>query len=162
MTISKRRISTKPDAESRGDDYRRRALVAETGRSTPAVRRKTSSSSRTISPATPYGGTTTARCRRRSSTRCSPISFARQGQASLRAGSLRRRDHHFRVKTRVFTEYAWHSLFIRTLLIRPQAIELATSPELTIVDLPSSAPTRSVTAAAPKRSSPSTSPARSS
>ena len=31
----------------------------------------------------------------------------------------------FRIKTRVFTELAWHSLFIRTLLIRPEASELA-------------------------------------
>ena len=47
-------------------------------------------------------------------------------------------DHHFRVKTRVFTEYAWHSLFIRTMLIRPERDELAAFvPELTIVDLPS-------------------------
>jgi phosphoenolpyruvate carboxykinase (ATP) len=28
-------------------------------------------------------------------------------------------DPSFRIKTRVFTELAWHSLFIRTLLIRP-------------------------------------------
>ncbi len=28
-------------------------------------------------------------------------------------------DQTFRVRTRVFTEYAWHSLFIRTMLIRP-------------------------------------------
>jgi phosphoenolpyruvate carboxykinase (ATP) len=42
------------------------------------------------------------------------------------------------VKTRVVTEYAWHSLFIRNLLIRPEAAELASFvPELTIVDLPS-------------------------
>ena len=30
-------------------------------------------------------------------------------------------DPTFRIKTRVFTELAWHSLFIRTLLIRPEA-----------------------------------------
>jgi phosphoenolpyruvate carboxykinase (ATP) len=47
-------------------------------------------------------------------------------------------DVHFRVRTRVFTEYAWHSLFIRTMLIRPDRSELASFvPELTIVDLPS-------------------------
>ena len=47
-------------------------------------------------------------------------------------------DPSFRIKTRVFTELAWHSLFIRTLLIRPEASELASFvPELTIVDLPS-------------------------
>ena len=31
----------------------------------------------------------------------------------------------YRVEARVFTEYAWHSLFIRNLLIRPQREELA-------------------------------------
>jgi phosphoenolpyruvate carboxykinase (ATP) len=47
-------------------------------------------------------------------------------------------DPAFRVKARVFTELAWHSLFIRNLLIRPEAAELAAfAPELTIVDLPS-------------------------
>src|SRR5215475_7389406 len=47
-------------------------------------------------------------------------------------------DPSFRIKTRVFTELAWHSLFIRTLLIRPEASELASFvPELTIIDLPS-------------------------
>ena len=30
-------------------------------------------------------------------------------------------DPSFQIKTRVFTELAWHSLFIRTLLIRPEA-----------------------------------------
>ena len=44
----------------------------------------------------------------------------------------------YRIKTRVFTELAWHSLFIRQLLIRPVAPELEDFiPELTIVDLPS-------------------------
>ena len=47
-------------------------------------------------------------------------------------------DPSLRIKTRVFTELAWHSLFIRTLLIRPEASELASFvPELTIIDLPS-------------------------
>jgi len=47
-------------------------------------------------------------------------------------------DPQFRIKTRVYTELAWHSLFIRTLLIRPEFAELADfAPELTIVDLPS-------------------------
>lgn len=47
-------------------------------------------------------------------------------------------DHKHRVKARVFTEYAWHSLFIRNLLIRPAASELASFvPEMTIIDLPS-------------------------
>lgn len=47
-------------------------------------------------------------------------------------------DPAYRVKARVFTEFAWHSLFIRNLLIRPELGELKDYiPELTIVDLPS-------------------------
>ena len=47
-------------------------------------------------------------------------------------------DPQYRIKTRVFTELAWHSLFIRQLLIRPERSELASFvPEFTIVDLPS-------------------------
>ena len=47
-------------------------------------------------------------------------------------------DHRYRIKTRVYTELAWHSLFIRTLLIRPERGELRSfAPDLTIVDLPS-------------------------
>ncbi len=47
-------------------------------------------------------------------------------------------DPKYRIKTRVFTELAWHSLFIRQLLIRPDRSELASFiPEFTIVDLPS-------------------------
>ncbi len=43
-----------------------------------------------------------------------------------------------RVRVRVVTEYAWHSLFIRNLLIRPTADELQNfTPEMIIVDLPS-------------------------
>jgi phosphoenolpyruvate carboxykinase (ATP) len=43
-----------------------------------------------------------------------------------------------RVKVRVITEQAWHSLFIRTLLVRPEAEILADfMPEYTIIDLPS-------------------------
>lgn len=40
--------------------------------------------------------------------------------------------------TRVITEYAWHSLFIRNLLIRPDVTDLASfEPSFTIIDLPS-------------------------
>ncbi|MPZ55675.1 MAG: phosphoenolpyruvate carboxykinase [Rhizobiales bacterium] len=47
-------------------------------------------------------------------------------------------DPKYRIKTRVYTELAWHSLFIRQLLIRPARSELAKFiPDLTIVDLPS-------------------------
>jgi phosphoenolpyruvate carboxykinase (ATP) len=51
----------------------------------------------------------------------------------LRAGA----DAEFGVRTRVFTQLAWHSLFIRTLLLRPNRSELATFvPELTIYCCP--------------------------
>lgn len=47
-------------------------------------------------------------------------------------------DPAYRVSTRVFTEFAWHSLFIRNLLIRPTVEQLASFvPDLTIIDLPS-------------------------
>jgi phosphoenolpyruvate carboxykinase (ATP) len=43
-----------------------------------------------------------------------------------------------RVRVRVINELAWHSLFIRTMLVRPEAAEIAGfEPEFTIVDLPS-------------------------
>src|SRR6478672_5550718 len=50
-------------------------------------------------------------------------------------------DPKYRIKTRIFTELAWHSLFIRQLLIRPERKDLADFvPELTIVDFPSFKP----------------------
>jgi phosphoenolpyruvate carboxykinase (ATP) len=43
-----------------------------------------------------------------------------------------------RVRVRVINELAWHNLFIRTLLVRPDTDELAGfAPEFTIIDLPS-------------------------
>ena len=43
-----------------------------------------------------------------------------------------------RVRVRVINELAWHNLFIRTLLVRPELDELADFvPEYTIIDLPS-------------------------
>jgi len=43
-----------------------------------------------------------------------------------------------RVRVRVVNELAWHNLFIRTLLVRPETAELAGfEPEFTIIDLPS-------------------------
>jgi phosphoenolpyruvate carboxykinase (ATP) len=43
-----------------------------------------------------------------------------------------------RVNVRVVNEFAWHNLFIRTLLVRPEASELGDfRPEYTIIDLPS-------------------------
>jgi phosphoenolpyruvate carboxykinase (ATP) len=47
-------------------------------------------------------------------------------------------DEAERVNVRVFTEKAWHSLFIRNLLIRPEAEALQSFvPKLTILDMPS-------------------------
>jgi phosphoenolpyruvate carboxykinase (ATP) len=44
----------------------------------------------------------------------------------------------YRVNVRVITQLAWHNLFVRTLLVRPRADELAGfEPEYTIVNLPS-------------------------
>src|SRR4051794_152682 len=52
----------------------------------------------------------------------------------LRGGA----DPAHSINVRVYTEYAWHSLFIRKLLIRPPTSELAGFwPDLTIIDLPS-------------------------
>jgi phosphoenolpyruvate carboxykinase (ATP) len=43
----------------------------------------------------------------------------------------------YRVNVRVINEYAWHSMFIRTMLVRPAAQDLAGfKPEFTIIDLP--------------------------
>ncbi|HEX8527435.1 phosphoenolpyruvate carboxykinase, partial [Allosphingosinicella sp.] len=43
-----------------------------------------------------------------------------------------------RVRVRVINELAWHNLFIRTLLVRPEPAELeGFVPEFTIIDLPS-------------------------
>jgi phosphoenolpyruvate carboxykinase (ATP) len=43
----------------------------------------------------------------------------------------------YRVNVRVINEFAWHNLFIRTLLVRPEASVLADfAPEYTIIDLP--------------------------
>jgi phosphoenolpyruvate carboxykinase (ATP) len=43
-----------------------------------------------------------------------------------------------RVRVRVVNEFAWHNLFIRTLLVRPDAADLeGFAPEFTIIDLPS-------------------------
>ena len=44
----------------------------------------------------------------------------------------------YRVNVRVINQMAWHNLFIRTLLVRPAADELAGfEPEYTIINLPS-------------------------
>jgi len=52
-------------------------------------------------------------------------------------------DPRHRLKTRVYTEYAWHSLFIRNLLIRRQGRRsTVSSRSLRFLDLPSFQPSR--------------------
>ena len=47
-------------------------------------------------------------------------------------------DLTHRISVRIVTEYAWHSLFVHQLLIRPTAEQLKSfAPEFTIIDLPS-------------------------
>lgn len=47
-------------------------------------------------------------------------------------------DEDHRLPVRVYTEYAWHSMFIATMLIRPKRDEIESfAPKLTIVDFPS-------------------------
>jgi len=47
-------------------------------------------------------------------------------------------DERLKLPSRIITEYAWHSLFIRNLLIRPERDTLAAfDPKMTIIDLPS-------------------------
>jgi phosphoenolpyruvate carboxykinase (ATP) len=46
-------------------------------------------------------------------------------------------DRGRRLNVRAYTEYAWHSLFIRNLLIRPPAAEAGFIPDFTILALPS-------------------------
>ncbi len=50
----------------------------------------------------------------------------------LRGGA----DKKYAINVRVFTEYAWHSLFIQHLLVRPPMDERGAAPDFTIVDLP--------------------------
>ncbi|MCH9807639.1 MAG: phosphoenolpyruvate carboxykinase [Alphaproteobacteria bacterium] len=47
-------------------------------------------------------------------------------------------DAEYRLPTRIVTEYAWHALFIRHMLRRPEASELnGFQPQFTVVNLPS-------------------------
>lgn len=47
-------------------------------------------------------------------------------------------EHAHALPTRVVTEFAWHSLFIRNLMIRPTRGDLLSfAPQMTIIDLPS-------------------------
>jgi phosphoenolpyruvate carboxykinase (ATP) len=47
-------------------------------------------------------------------------------------------DPDNRIRVRIITEYAWHSLFVHYLLVRPTPEELESfDPEFTVIDLPS-------------------------
>ncbi|MTI44574.1 phosphoenolpyruvate carboxykinase (ATP) [Roseibium hamelinense] len=47
-------------------------------------------------------------------------------------------DPQYRLPVRVYTEFAWHSLFIRNMLLRPEPESLGTfAPDMTVIDLPS-------------------------
>ena len=73
-------------------------------------------------------------------------------------------DPSFQIKTRVFTELAWHSLFIRTLLDPPRGVGAAriSCPSSPSSTCRASAPIPNVTACVRRTSSRSISPARSS
>jgi phosphoenolpyruvate carboxykinase (ATP) len=64
---------------------------------------------------------------------------ALEGQSALYVADLFGGSQaEYRVNVRVITQMAWHSLFVRTLLVRPTADELASfAPEYTIINLPS-------------------------
>ena len=60
------------------------------------------------------------------------LNFAHDGRLDKISGPVHR------LATRVYSEYAWHSLFIQNLLIEPKAEELENFlPQFTIIDLPS-------------------------
>ena len=74
------------------------------------------------------------------SPRSRPISWPRWRRRRLCSSrtSTAARSPSTGCNVRVINELAWHSLFIRTLLVRPAAEELAGfEPEFTIIDLPS-------------------------
>ena len=115
------------------------APCARTPACSPAAAPRTSSPFATRPPTRTCGGPATSRSRRNSSKRSTPNFIKHAEGMTLFAQDLYGgADPALRIKTRVFTELAWHSLFIRTLLIRPETSELASFvPELTIIDLPS-------------------------
>ena len=118
------------------------ALCAETPTTEAAVRR-TSVPSSTISHAIQSGGMAIAKCRRKTSIICSPTSLKHAKGKKPSRRILGGADPKYRIKTRIFTELAWHSLFIRQLLSHPEvaAPNSETSvPDLTILDFPSFKP----------------------
>ena len=141
------------------------ARFARIPASSPAAARRTSSPFATPPPTRRCGGPATSRSPRSSSKRSIQDFLKHAEGMTLFAQDLYGgADPTFQIKTRVFTELAWHSLFIRTLLIRPEAIELldfrAGTHHHRHAELPRRS--RNVTACARRTSSRSISPARSS
>ena len=85
------------------------------------------------------GGTTTSRCRRRISMRIyADFQAAIRGKELFVQDLYAGADQRQRIKARIVTEFAWHALFIRHMLRRPGAAELASfAPDVTVVNLPS-------------------------
>ena len=117
------------------------ALCAETG-ITPAVRPRTSTPSSMRPPRTPCGGTAIAnRAKQHFDNLLADFIAHAKGKTLFAQDLYGGADPTYRIKARVFTEYAWHSLFIRQLLIRPERGELASYvPDMTVVDMPSFKP----------------------
>jgi phosphoenolpyruvate carboxykinase (ATP) len=60
-----------------------------------------------------------------------------QGRTLYTQNLLAGADKVYRLPIRMVTQYAWHSLFVRNMFIRPTAAELAThDPEFTVIDFP--------------------------
>ena len=140
------------------------ARCARTPANSPAAARRTSSRSAMPPPTRICGGPATSRSPRNSSkTLYQDFLKHAEGMTLFAQDLYGGADPSFQIKTRVFTELAWHSLFIRTLLIRPEAsrsrISCPNSPSSTCR---ASVPIPNVTACTRKTLSRSISPARSS
>jgi phosphoenolpyruvate carboxykinase (ATP) len=129
------------DAIQRGEAEadRRTARSSQRPASTPAVRRRTSSSCATKTPKPSSGGTTTSRWTSTQFDALHAEFLAHAADKDLFVQDLiGGADRSLCLPVRVVTEYAWHSLFIRNLLIRPRRPSLPPScPKMTIIDLPS-------------------------
>ena len=115
------------DRARRGATHRRTARSSPRPASTPAARPRTSSSSATQRPTRTVWWDNNKRdvagaFRRAATPISSPIAAGRDLFVQDLIGGA---DREHSLPTRVVTEFAWHSLFIRNLLIRPDAVELA-------------------------------------
>ena len=103
---------------------------------TPAVPRRTSSSSRNRRASiTSIGATPIRRSKRRPSTPCGIASSAYLSEREAYAlDCYVGADERYRMPVRVYSEFAWHSLFARHLFITPETPEPGFVPEFTVVD----------------------------